>query len=53
MRARESLLQSDVISGDLKRLFPIVEMSGSDSASFDEVLELLLSWRSLTSACQF
>ena len=41
MRARESLLQSDVISGDLKRLFPIVEMSGSDSASFDEVLELL------------
>jgi len=40
MRARESLLASDVIPGDLKRLFPIVEMSGSDSASFDEVLEL-------------
>jgi len=51
MRARESLLQSDVISGDLKRLFPIVEMSGSDSASFDEVLELLyLGGRSLPHA---
>ena len=48
MRARESLLQSDLITGDLKRLFPIVEMSGSDSASFDEVLELLyLGGRSL------
>ena len=48
MRARESLLESDLIPGDLKRLFPIVEMSGSDSASFDEVLELLyLGGRSL------
>jgi glutamate synthase (NADPH/NADH) large chain len=48
MRARESLLASDLIGGDLKRLFPIVEMSGSDSASFDEVLELLyLGGRSL------
>ena len=51
MRARESLLQSDLIPGDLKRLFPIVEMSGSDSASFDEVLELLyLGGRSLAHA---
>jgi len=48
MRARESLLASDLIPGDLSRLFPIVEMSGSDSASFDEVLELLyLGGRSL------
>ena len=48
MRARESLLASNLIGGDLKRLFPIVEMSGSDSASFDEVLELLyLGGRSL------
>ncbi len=48
MRARESLLKSNLITGDLKRLFPIVEMSGSDSASFDEVLELLyLGGRSL------
>ena len=48
MRARESLLKSDLIGGDLSRLFPIVENSGSDSASFDEVLELLyLGGRSL------
>ena len=41
MRARESLLKSDYFGADLERIFPIVEMSGSDSASFDEVLELL------------
>ena len=51
MRARESLLESDVLGKDLTRLFPIVEMSGSDSASFDEVLELLyLGGRSLPHA---
>ncbi len=48
MRARETLLASDLIPGDLKRLFPIVDPAGSDSASFDEVLELLyLGGRSL------
>jgi len=48
MRARETLLQSDLIPGDLKRIFPIVDLNGSDSASFDEVLELLyLGGRSL------
>ncbi|MEN9915691.1 MAG: hypothetical protein RL725_366, partial [Actinomycetota bacterium] len=48
MSARETLLESDLIPGDLKRLFPIVNNSGSDSASFDEVLELLyLGGRSL------
>jgi glutamate synthase (NADPH/NADH) large chain len=48
MRSRETLLESDLIPGDLKRLFPIVNESGSDSASFDEVLELLyLGGRSL------
>ena len=51
MRARETLLQSDLIPGDIKRLFPIVNNSGSDSASFDEVLELLyLGGRSLPHA---
>lgn len=51
MRARESLLESDLIPGDLTRLFPIVQMDGSDSASFDEVLELLyLGGRSLAHA---
>jgi glutamate synthase (NADPH/NADH) large chain len=48
MRARESLLKSEYFGEDLDRIFPIVEMSGSDSASFDEVLELLyLGGRSL------
>jgi glutamate synthase (NADPH) large chain len=41
MRAREALLDSDLIPGDLERLFPICTQGGSDSASFDEVLELL------------
>ena len=48
MRARESLLATDLIPGDLRRLFPICSPRGSDSASFDEVLELLhLGGRSL------
>nr|WP_188782966.1 glutamate synthase large subunit [Nocardioides phosphati] len=41
MRAREALLASDVIPGDLSRLYPIVDPEASDSASFDEVLELI------------
>ena len=40
MRTREALLQSDLIPG-LERAFPICTVGGSDSASFDEVLELL------------
>ena len=48
MRAREALLESDLIPGDLERLFPICTPGGSDSMSFDEVLELLhLGGRSL------
>ncbi|WP_347351306.1 glutamate synthase large subunit [Intrasporangium sp.] len=51
MRARESLLTSDIIPGDLERIFPICTPGGSDSASFDEVLELLhLGGRSLPHA---
>ncbi len=41
MRAREALLASDTIPGDLERLYPICTPGASDSASFDEVLELL------------
>src|SRR5688500_16207791 len=48
MRAREALLDSDLIPGDLERLYPICSPGASDSASFDEVLELLhLGGRSL------
>ncbi|MGI9155596.1 MAG: glutamate synthase large subunit, partial [Marmoricola sp.] len=51
MRAREALLSSEVIPGDLDRLFPIVTQGASDSASFDEVLELLhMGGRSLPHA---
>ncbi|MDN5762844.1 MAG: glutamate synthase large subunit [Microlunatus sp.] len=51
MRARETLLASDVIPGELNRLFPICTPDGSDSASFDEVVELLhLAGRSLPHA---
>ncbi|HEU4947961.1 MAG TPA: glutamate synthase large subunit [Kribbella sp.] len=51
MRAREALLASDVIPGDLEQLFPICTPGASDSASFDEVLELLhLGGRSLPHA---
>ena len=41
MRAREELMASDLLPGDLERIFPICSPGASDSASFDEVLELL------------
>ncbi len=51
MRARESQLATELIPGDLSRLFPICSEGASDSASFDEVLELLhLGGRSLPHA---
>ncbi len=51
MSARESQLRSEVIPGDLDRLFPICTPDSPDSASFDEVLELLhLGGRSLPHA---
>ncbi|MEO6956610.1 MAG: glutamate synthase large subunit, partial [Antricoccus sp.] len=50
-RAREALLESDLIPGDLSRLYPICTPGYSDSGSFDEVLELLyLGGRSLAHA---
>jgi glutamate synthase (NADPH/NADH) large chain len=51
MRTRETLLESDLIPGDLSRLFPICTPEASDSATFDEALELLhLGGRSLPHA---
>ncbi len=48
MAAREALLSSSLLPGRIKRLFPICTPGASDSATFDEVLELLhLSGRSL------
>ncbi len=51
MRAREAQLNSDLLPGDLRRILPICTQGASDSASFDEVLELLhLGGRSLPHA---
>jgi glutamate synthase (NADPH/NADH) large chain len=51
MHAREAKLASRLIPGELSRLSPICPKDGSDSASFDQVLELLhLGGRSLPHA---
>jgi Glutamate synthase domain 2 len=51
MRAREAMLAGGLIPGDLEQLFPICDPEASDTASFDEVLELLhLGGRSLPHA---
>ena len=50
MRARQSQLESELL-GDIRPLLPICTDGASDSASFDEVLELLtLTGRSLPHA---
>ena len=41
MRAREPHLKSALL-GDLRELLPIIDTTGSDSAQFDNVLELLV-----------
>jgi len=51
MHARQSLLQSPLFGDDIKKLFPIIAPDGSDSANFDNAVELLLqSGRSLPHA---
>ena len=51
MHAREAMLDSAYIPGDLSRLSPICTPAASDSASFDQTLELLhLGGRSLPHA---
>ncbi len=51
MAAREALLDSPHLPGDLRRVFPVCDPDASDSANFDEVLELLhLAGRSLPHA---
>ena len=42
MHARQSLLQSPLFGDDIKKLFPIIAPDGSDSANFDNAVELLL-----------
>ncbi len=51
MRARESQLASELFGADLEKVIPVVREGGSDSAIFDNVLELLvLSGRSIPHA---
>jgi len=51
MRARESQLASALFGADLEKVLPVVRPGGSDSATFDNVLELLvLAGRSLPHA---
>jgi glutamate synthase domain-containing protein 2/glutamate synthase domain-containing protein 1/glutamate synthase domain-containing protein 3 len=51
MHARESLLKSDLFGDDMKKLLPIINEDGSDSAMFDNCLEfLVLGGRSLPHA---
>lgn len=41
MRAREGVMSSNIFGDELELLYPVVEEGGSDSAAFDNVLELL------------
>jgi glutamate synthase (NADPH) large chain len=51
MRARESQLASELFGDDLPKLLPVIREGGSDTATFDNVLELLvLAGRSLPHA---
>jgi glutamate synthase domain-containing protein 2/glutamate synthase domain-containing protein 1/glutamate synthase domain-containing protein 3 len=42
MRAREGLLRSSVFGADLAKVLPVITPGGSDTASFDNVLEFLV-----------
>ncbi|MFT6330650.1 MAG: glutamate synthase (NADPH/NADH) large chain, partial [Bermanella sp.] len=42
MRAREGVMKSTVLGDDLQKLFPLIDDVQSDTACFDDALELLL-----------
>lgn len=51
MNARQSMFKSKLFGDDLEKLLPVIDQNGSDSAMFDNALELLvLSGRSLPHA---
>jgi glutamate synthase (ferredoxin) len=51
MRAREALCRSPLLGDDLAKIFPVIREGGSDSATFDNVLEfLVMNGRSLPHA---
>jgi glutamate synthase (ferredoxin) len=51
MHARQAMFQSDLFGADLQKILPVINPDGSDSAMFDNCLELLvLAGRSLPHA---
>jgi glutamate synthase (ferredoxin) len=51
MTARERMFSSPLFGDDIKKILPVIDQSGSDSAMFDNALELLvLAGRSLPHA---
>ncbi|HTU00487.1 MAG TPA: glutamate synthase central domain-containing protein, partial [Candidatus Sulfotelmatobacter sp.] len=51
MHARQSVLRSPLFGDNIKKLFPTIQPGGSDSAAFDNALELLvLSGRGIAHA---
>jgi glutamate synthase (ferredoxin) len=51
MTAREALCASDVLGDDLRKVLPVIRHGGSDTATFDNVLEfLVMAGRSLPHA---
>ena len=42
MQARESIMKSELLGSDLQKILPIIEPGKSDSASFDNALEMLV-----------
>ncbi len=43
MRAREATLSSPLLGEDLRKILPVIDETGSDSAIFDNALELLVT----------
>jgi len=51
MHARQAMFESNLLGSDLKKILPIINTNGSDSAMFDNCLELLvMAGRSLPHA---
>jgi glutamate synthase (NADPH/NADH) large chain len=51
MHAREAMCQSDLLGADLQKILPVIREGGSDTATFDNVLEfLVMTGRSLPHA---
>ena len=51
MKARQAMFESELFGADMKKILPIINTDGSDSAMFDNCLELLtLAGRSLPHA---